>query len=140
MSGTNRQPRSIQHIPSDAGTEFCSDTFRKWSENKIHFNSEAPKHQEQNGLVERHWVTIAKLANTLLLHARLNRKFFYYAAKYAQYIHDVIPVRDLLDSRYICEFVCRKDTVKCEFIKTFASTMFTVRNFTYHISYVGIIL
>ena len=30
------------------------------------------------------------------MHARLNRKFFYYAAKYAQYIHDVIPVRDLL--------------------------------------------
>ena len=52
---------------------------------------------EQNGLVERHWGTIAKLANTLLLHARLNRKFFYYAAKYAQYIHDIIPVRDLLD-------------------------------------------
>ena len=61
------------------------------------FKLAAPKHQEQNGLVERHWGIIAKLANTLLLHARLNRKFFYYAAKYAQYIHDVIPVRDLLD-------------------------------------------
>ena len=31
------------------------------------------------------------------MHARLNRKFFYYAVKYAQYIHDVIPVCDLLD-------------------------------------------
>ena len=30
MPGTNRQPRSIQHIHSDAGTEFRSDTFRKW--------------------------------------------------------------------------------------------------------------
>ena len=98
MPGKNRQPKSIQHIRSDAGTEFRSDTFRKWcGENNIHFNSAAPKHQEQNGLVERHWGTIAKLANTLLLHARLNRKFFYYAVKYAQYIHDVIPVRDLLD-------------------------------------------
>ena len=48
-------------------------------------------------MVERHWGTIAKLANTLLLHARLNRKFFYYAVKYAQYIHDIIPVRDLTD-------------------------------------------
>ena len=56
MPGTSRQPRSIQHIRS-------------------------PKHQEQNDLVERHWGTIAKLANTLLLHVRLNRKFFYYAAK-----------------------------------------------------------
>ena len=44
MPGTNRQPRSIQHIHSDAGTEFRSDTFRKWySENKIHFNSADPK-------------------------------------------------------------------------------------------------
>ena len=31
------------------------------------------------------------------MHARLNRKFFYYAVKYAQYIHDVIPVRNLLN-------------------------------------------
>ena len=67
MPGTNRQPCSIQHICSDADTESHSDTFRKWcSENKIHFNSAAPKHQEQNGLVERHWGTIAKHANTLL--------------------------------------------------------------------------
>ena len=35
------------HIHSDAGTEFHSDTFRKWySENKIYFTSAAPKHQE----------------------------------------------------------------------------------------------
>ncbi len=46
-------------------------------------------------MVERHWGTIAKLADTLLLHAHLNRKFFYYAVKYAQYIHDVIPIRNL---------------------------------------------
>ena len=73
MPGTNRQPHSIQHIRSDAGTEVRSDTFRKWCiENKIHFNSAAPKHQKQNGLVKRHWGTIAKLANTLLLHARLS--------------------------------------------------------------------
>ena len=68
MLGTQRQPQSMQHTCSDAGTEFRSDIFRKWcSENKIHFNSAAPKHQEQNGLVERHWGTITKLANTLLL-------------------------------------------------------------------------
>ena len=74
IPGTNRQLRSIQHICSDAGTDFCSDTFKKWcGENKIHFNSAAPKHQELNCLVERYWGNIAKLANTLLLHARLNR-------------------------------------------------------------------
>ena len=99
LPSAQRQPLSIKHIRSDAGSEFRSDVFRKWcGENKIHFTSAAPKHQEQNGLVERHWGTIVKLANALLLHARLNRKFFYYAAKYAQYIHDIIPVKNLLDA------------------------------------------
>ena len=88
----------ISHIRSDAGSEFRSDVFRKWcSENKIRFTTAAPKHQEQNGLVERHWGTILKLANTMIIHARLSKKFFYYAVKYAQFIHDVIPVKDLLD-------------------------------------------
>ena len=82
------------------GLELRSDTFRKWcGENKINFDTAAPKYQEQNGLVERHWGTIVRLANTLLLHARLNRKFFYYTVKYAQYIHDVIPVKDLNDKK-----------------------------------------
>ena len=33
----------------------------------------------------------------MLLHARLRKKFFYYATKYAQRVHDVIHVRDLFD-------------------------------------------
>ena len=94
----NKHISHLTHIRSDAGSEFRSDTFRKWcSDNKIQFSSAAPKHQEQNGLVERHWGTICKLANTMILHARLNRKFFYYAVLYAQFIHDVIPVKDLKD-------------------------------------------
>ena len=98
ISGANRQPRSIQHICRDDDAEFYSSTFRKWCrKNKIHFNSAAPKCEKQNGIVERHWGAIVKLSNTFLLHARLNRRFSYYAAKYAQYIHDIIPVRDLLD-------------------------------------------
>ena len=58
------------HIRSDFGSEFRSDTFRKWcGENSIRFTTAAPRHQEQNGLVERHWGTITKIANTMLLHA-----------------------------------------------------------------------
>ena len=34
----------------------------------------------------------------MLLHARLSKRFFDYAAKYAQRVHDVIPVRDLFDA------------------------------------------
>ena len=40
---------------------------------------------------------INHISNTMIIHARLSKKFFYYAVKYAQYIHDVIPVKDLND-------------------------------------------
>jgi len=98
IPNNKRKIRKISHIRTDAGSEFRSDTFRKWcSENNIRCTTAAPKHQEQNGLVERHWGTILKMANTMIIHARLSKKFFYYAIKYAQYMHDVIPVKDLND-------------------------------------------
>ena len=69
----------ISHIRTDAGSEFRSDTFRKWCiENNIRFTTAAPKDQEQNGLVERHWGTILRMANTMIIHARLSKKLFYY--------------------------------------------------------------
>ena len=37
------------------------------------------------------------MANAMIIHTRLSKKFFYYTVKYAQYIHDVIPVNDLND-------------------------------------------
>ena len=85
----NKLPKNIVHIKSDFGSEFRSDTFRKWcAENSIRFTTVAPKHQEQNSLVERHWGTIIKMANTILLHTRLNKKFLCYAVKYAQRVHE----------------------------------------------------
>ncbi len=39
------------------------------------------------------------MANTMLLHASLDKNFFYYAVEYAQRIHDVIPVKDLTDGK-----------------------------------------
>ena len=53
LLSTQRRPTTISHIQSDAGSEFRSDECRKWcGEHNIHFTSAAPKHQEQNGLVE----------------------------------------------------------------------------------------
>ena len=57
--------KEIKHVRSDAGMEFRSDTFRKWcGENNTKFDTAAQKHQEQNGMVERHWGTIVRMANT----------------------------------------------------------------------------
>ena len=50
-------PKDVTYIRSDAGTEFRSAEFNDWClENSIVFNTAAPKHQHQNGSVERHWV------------------------------------------------------------------------------------
>ena len=35
----------------------------------------------------------------MLSHARLNKKFFFYAVKYAQRVHDMITVKDLVDNQ-----------------------------------------
>ena len=92
-------PKDITHIRSDAGTEFRSEVFNDWCrENSIVFTTAAPKHQEQNGMVERHWGEVSKLANTMLIHARLSPKFIMYALNYASQIHDIMPIKNLLDS------------------------------------------
>ena len=51
------------------------------------------------GLVERYCGTITKMANTMLLHAGLNKKYPYYAAIYAQRVHNNIPVKNLIDNK-----------------------------------------
>ena len=90
--------KDITHIRSDAGTEFRSADFNDWClENSITFTSAAPKHQHQNGIVERHWGIVANMANSLILNARLSPKFFAYALKYEEKMHDMIPIRDLTD-------------------------------------------
>ena len=38
------------------------------------------------------------MANAMLLYARPNKKFFYYAVKYAQRVHGVIHVKDLIEN------------------------------------------
>ena len=48
-------------------------------------------------MVERQSGTIMKLVKAILLYARLSKKFLHYSAKYAQCIHDIIPVKDLCD-------------------------------------------
>ena len=98
-SNSIQKIKTITHIRSAAGTEFRSNTSRNLcAERGIRLSSAAPKHQEQNCLVQRHWRTILKLANTMILHAKLSRKFFYCAVKYAQRGYDVIPVKELYDS------------------------------------------
>ena len=82
MPGTQRHPNlyNIYIVMLELNLDL---TFLENGAVKIKFILTLLLPNTKNKMVfERHWGTIAKLANTLLLHARLNRKFFYYAAKY----------------------------------------------------------
>ena len=48
-------------------------------------------------MVEHHWAEVSKLANSMLIHAQLSTKFIYYALKYAEKVHDIMPIRNLID-------------------------------------------
>ena len=69
--------KNITHIMTDLGSEFRLDTFQKrYGDHSICFTYTVPKYQEQNGSIERHCRTSVKLANTILSHARLDKKSF----------------------------------------------------------------
>ena len=68
----DKRSKNITHVRTDFSSEYISDTFQKWcGKYYICFTTATSKHQTQNGMVVKHWGTIMKLANTMLLHARL---------------------------------------------------------------------
>ena len=55
----------------------------------------------------------------MILHARLNEKFFYYAVKYAQMAHGAIPVRDLFDVDGLSTILHQMATYKKSIVRHF---------------------
>ena len=41
------------------------------------------------------------MANNILLHTRLRKKYIFYVAKYSQSVHDTISVRNLFDEDWL---------------------------------------
>lgn len=91
--------KDITHIRKDTGMEFRLNDVNDWcKENYITFTTAALKHQEQNIMVERHRAEVSKLADIMLVHARLSTKFIIHALKYASQVHDIMTINNLLDS------------------------------------------
>ena len=84
-------------IHPDAGSQFePSQTFLKWcSDHGIRCEAAAPHHQHQNGMVERRWQHLRGLANKMMTHARLPRKYFGHALQYAWMVSNLTPVKDV---------------------------------------------
>ena len=92
--GTQLTPNTITRIHSDASTEFKSTTFKTWAaKQKIRTTYAAPEHQHQNGICEHHYGIVKDIARKILVHARLNTSYIYYALQYACLIHNCLPVK-----------------------------------------------
>jgi hypothetical protein len=55
----------------------------------------APHHQSTNGLTENRWKNTCTRCQKMLLHARLDRRFFYTAILYAAMITNMTPLKGL---------------------------------------------
>ena len=91
---TQLAPNTIQRLHSDAGTEFKSALFKNWvPKQKIRPTYAAPEHQHQNSICEHHYGIVKDIARKILVHARLNTSYIYYALQYACLIHNYLPVK-----------------------------------------------
>ncbi len=69
----------IEQIKSDAGTEFTSQEFEQFcAEKRVAVSFAPPKHQEGNHFTERTWQYLRKLAQCMLVHARLPDMYLYH--------------------------------------------------------------
>ena len=65
---------------------------------KIDYDGSAPEGQNTNAFAETHWKKMVIIARKLLIHAPLSKEFAIFALHYACKIHDVLPVKGLVDS------------------------------------------
>jgi hypothetical protein len=70
-----------EKIKSDAGTEFTSLEFEQFcTDKRIAVSFASPKHQEGNHFAERTWQSLRKLAQCMLVYARLPNMYLFYHA------------------------------------------------------------
>ena len=87
------------YLRTDAGTNFISESFKKWcDEEGITLTTAGPKHQEQNGFVESAYKTANEMARSMLVQAHLPLSFLHLALDYACLIMRVLPAKNLLKS------------------------------------------
>jgi len=87
----------IEKIKGDAGSEFNSTEFEQFClDRRISVSFASPKHQEGNHFAERTWQSLRKLAQSMLVHARLPDMYMYHALLHACHVFNVLPLKDLV--------------------------------------------
>jgi len=88
----NTFKKTITHVRTDNGTEFCNRKFHNFLSNKgIIHQLTTPYNPQQNGRVERLNGTLISSAKALLNESKLSTEFWEYAVDTANYIHNRIP-------------------------------------------------
>jgi transposase InsO family protein len=89
----------IEKIKGDAGAEFNSTEFEQFCiDRHISVSFAPPKHQEGNHFAERIWQSLRKLAQSMLVYARLPDMYMYHALLHACHVFNVLPLKDLITS------------------------------------------
>jgi hypothetical protein len=92
----------IERIKGDAGSVFNSTEFEQFCIDRcISVSFAPPKYQEGNHFAERTWQSLRKLAQSMLVHARLPD--MYHALLPACHVFTVLPLKDLVTSDGIIE-------------------------------------
>ena len=128
---------ALQHLKSMAGklprllyTDFdpkiLSTKIMEWyASNDGMILAAPPEQQHQNGLVERTWQTISKMARSFITDKQMPKSFWYWAIKHASRIQNVFPIK--VDERFTTphELVFKTKPDYRQLFRLFSTTYFT---------------
>jgi len=84
--------KKLKYFVCDSGTEFLNSTFLSFLQDNATTILPSPPHtHELNGVAERRIQEVSRIARTFLLHAGMNRKFYFSALQYAMDIVNITP-------------------------------------------------
>ena len=69
----------LEIITADAGTQFTLTDFKEELQtHSIHLTLVEPEDQEMNGKVEVTWITLRKIAHSLMIHTRVLEAYIHF--------------------------------------------------------------
>ena len=79
---------------TDFDPKLLSKSITEWyNTNNGILLAAPPEQQHQNGLVERTWQTLSKMARSFITDKQMPKSFWFWAIKHASRIHNIFPVK-----------------------------------------------
>ena len=89
----------LEIISADSGRQFTSTEFKdEYQTRGVRLTLAAPEHQDMNGQVEVTWITLRKVAHSLMVHARVPEVYVHFALMYTiDHIFTALPIKDMIN-------------------------------------------